>query len=182
MTRTLVVLLALGTVACARPDEPPPTVEAREAGPPGSADTLRPLLMARHAKDLPSPRSSARHDDAAAGLRWLAEHDDLVVVRARALLLLRHFPDADTEVLLLRQLDDADSHQQLRAAAVRALSGFDLDARADLRAKAAAAVKSPDLPVAVSAARVLRDVDADDLTALRADPGLPNPVRAALGD
>src|SRR5688572_11021626 len=56
-------------------------------GAPASAARVRPLLLARHTKDLPDRVVLDRHEGAELGLGWLAEHDGLMAVRERALYL-----------------------------------------------------------------------------------------------
>ena len=51
-------------------------------------DTVRALLLARHAADLPSKAILDRHQKADDSLRWLAANDNARVIRVRALTLL----------------------------------------------------------------------------------------------
>jgi hypothetical protein len=94
-------------------------------GAPWSARTLAQRLRARHAADLPT-----EVDPAAA--RWVATHDRWLVIRARALSMLRDDSEA-THALIADVLDDEASHPVLLSAAVaaaRASSSETLAARA----------------------------------------------------
>ncbi len=147
---SLLVMLALGGLACDGPSrtpepsaqgstprasapdhepaseaaEPPTTSEAAAEGDtPASAKSLLPLVRARHNEDLPDAETLARHPDADEGLRWLATNGSPLSVRARALNLLRHYPDDDTRTLL-DQAAKSGRRASLRAAALRGLAGF----------------------------------------------------------
>lgn len=145
-------------------------------------DTIRPLLMARHGSDLPSRQTLSQHSDPSGQLRRLATTDPMLVVRARALTLLRHYPGEACEAVVVAQIDDPNGDAMLRAAAVYALAGWPLTQRSDLREKIVGAVRSADLRVAVNAALVLAQSmpDHPDVVRLRQSADLPEPVRNAL--
>ncbi len=175
--RQLLVTLALLGLACDGPAHPPEADAQRvahdvETGPataptsshngeaeaddsaPASAAALLPLLRARHREDLPDAETLARHRDAAEGLRWLATKGTPLSVRARALSLLRHYPDATTRALLERSAETG-GHASLRAAALRGLAGF-ADAPDDaLRARLLDALRDDDPRVVEAAASVM---------------------------
>ncbi len=120
--------------------------------------TLRSLYRARHVEDLPSRQVIESHPGGEAAVRWLAEHDDTMVVRARALASLHMFPNAESERVLRSVLTTGHGHRTLRSAALRALKGWDLSQRDDLRALAIDGLQSDEVPVAIAAAQVLADV------------------------
>ena len=60
---------------------------------PPEVAAIRSLLMAHHTEDLPTKEALLAHEDPAGALRWLADHDELVVVRARAEELLLLFEE-----------------------------------------------------------------------------------------
>jgi len=124
--------------------------EAEAATPTG----LRPLLLARHAGDLPTADELSRRN-AASALLELAANDDSLLVRSRALSLLRHFPNADTEALLRSVAADTTLHVKLRAAALRSLGTYDLESRAELRTIVLSALNESNVMVATAAASAL---------------------------
>ncbi len=102
-----------------------PTRDADWTNAPWSARTLAQRLRARHTADLPT-----EVDPAAA--RWVATHDRWLVIRARALSMLRDDSE-ETRALITDVLDDEASHPILLSAAVvagRASSSETLSARA----------------------------------------------------
>lgn len=181
-----IIIIALGTglclTACEKKNAPQPpeasaprAVEADPSGAavapatPASSDEapadaqaaaaeIRPLLLAHHQDDLPTRTTLDAHPGAPDGLRWLANNDGTMIVKVRALLLLRLYPDESSEKVVLALASDPGQHRKLRAAAVTALAGWDLNEREDLRLVALAAVQSTDVSVAVAGARVLTDV------------------------
>lgn len=130
-----------------------PTLSAEE-----TRRALAGQLRAHHTSDLPTPERLAAQPGAADALRWLAEHHELRVVRVRAVALLGAFPDPESEALVRRVLADGATPVSLRAAATRALAGWDLAARTDLQALARASLQSAEVAVAVAGAEVLVDV------------------------
>lgn len=179
------LVIALGCakqVPAATPTEPPATTQP--APEPASAAEphaqLRGLLQAHHPDDLPDQEALDAHG-APEGLRWLAENDDLLVIRERALLLLRHYDD-DASQSLCAGVFDSDAHAKLRAAAIRCLGGSDLTTDDTLRNKLLAAVRDADPRVGVAAVDVLAEVPAagSGLRAALDDPALTDPVRSRL--
>ena len=126
------------------------------------------MLRAHHPEDLPSRAAIEAHPGGVDALRWLAEHHGLQGVRARALLALGMFPEDESATVLRRVLSDPESSPGLRAASTRALAGWDLSARAELRALAVESLHSDALAVAVAGAEVLREVpEVQDVLAVR---------------
>lgn len=149
-----------------------------------AAADLRPLLLAKHNGQLPTASTLSEHPHAADALIWLAANDELVVVRGRAMTLLRHFPTPEAETLLVDLLADASSNAHLRAAAVRGLGGWDLQARPDLRDTLFGALEDPALPVAHAAAVTLHATLGSEHPQVRRrleGSALRSQVRAALG-
>ncbi len=116
------------------------------------------MLRAHHAEDLPTRASIEAHPGGAEALRWVAEHHALQGVRARGLLALSFFPDDASLAVVRAVLADPGASPSLRAASTRALSGWDLSERSDLRALAVESLYSDNLSVAVAGAVVLRGV------------------------
>ncbi len=144
-------------------DTPPPNSEAQSSErrvpePTGTRAALRSLYTARHIEDLPSRESIEAHPGGEDAVRWIAQHDDAMAVRARALASLQLFPNAASEAVIREVLSASDNAATIRSAAVRALQGWDLSHRADLRALAVDGLKSEDVPVATAAAQVLANV------------------------
>ncbi|MEM7155256.1 MAG: hypothetical protein AAF799_20575 [Myxococcota bacterium] len=139
------------------PDAKAPA-DATVADAQAAAEEIRPLLLAHHQDDLPSRTTLDAHPGAPEGLRWLANNDGTMIVKVRALLLLQLYPDESSEQVVLALASDPAQHRKLRAAAVTALSGWDLSERQDLREVALAAVQSTDVSVAVAGAQALTDV------------------------
>ena len=176
-----IIIIALGTglclTACEKKNAPQPpeasaprAVEADPSGAavapatPASSDEapadaqaaaaeIRPLLLAHHQDDLPTRTTLDAHPGAPDGLRWLANNDGTMIVKVRALLLLRLYPDESSEKVVLALASDPGQHRKLRAAAVTALAGWDLNEREDLRLVALAAVQSTDVLTDVQPAR-----------------------------
>jgi hypothetical protein len=106
----------------------------RYAGAPASADKIAGLLMARHKEDLPGKEKLAHYEDAEESLAWLAEHGGRMVLRVRALALLRFYTGETTRKVLLDVLTSPDAHPALVAAAITGSGGFELERDATLRA------------------------------------------------
>ncbi len=165
-------VLALLTSCCAfaacdserssTPPQPSPAVEQNQRVQPTSeAETraaLRSLYGARHTADLPTRETIQAHVGGEDAVRWLATHDDTMMVRARALASLRMFPNADSEEVVRSVLTAPTSHRALRSAALRALQGWDLSQRDDLRALVITGLQSDEVPVAIAAAHALAGV------------------------
>jgi hypothetical protein len=122
------------------------------ASPPPGTDTLRGLLWARHDRDLPDHTVLVRHGGVAP-LGWLAEHDDHLIVRTRALLALGTFPDPEDRAVCRRGVFDAP-HPKLRAAAITCLHPGDL-VTPDLLAAVERATQADDPRVAHAAVELL---------------------------
>lgn len=183
-------VLLLGLAAChASPDEP--LDEPRDASeaadllapgePPADAATLASLLRARHVEDLPSADDLADYPSAEASLRYLALAGDTMLVRTRALGLLRHFDSPASGELLVALLGDGELHPALRAAALTGLAGQPLDDQPERIELAAAALHDRDPRVALAAVELLDRFAAGRRalrSALRGE--LPEQVRAAI--
>lgn len=102
-----------------------PNAEADGSTAPAGTQALAARLRARHVRDLPRAESLRAPLDLAR-LRWLAEHDRWLVVRARALLLLATDGAPETHALVLRVLDSTQP-AIVRAAALRATEAWPLD-------------------------------------------------------
>jgi hypothetical protein len=190
MNRTLLCMcMCWATLAChTSPDEPASEPRADEPGAvesggvPADVETLGALLKARHADDLPSPEQLAKYPSAEASLRYLGEHGDTMVVRTRALALLRHFDSAASGDLLATIASDAASHPALRAAAVTGLAGQALADQPERLAIVVAALHDADQRVGLAAVQVLDEFPAgrEALSAAKADADLPTAVRDAI--
>ncbi len=146
---------------------------------------LRSLYSARHIEDLPSRKTIEAHPGGEDAVRWLAQHDDAAVVRARALASLEMFPNEASEAVVRDALSSSDTSATIKSAAVRALQGWDLSQRADLRTLAIEGLQSSDVPVATAAAQVLADVpeatDAlQETLATSPPPAVDRAIRNAL--
>lgn len=128
------LLLTLGLAACdspqaqVLPDKPAQTqgqaLEApSQAQLQAAADKLQPLLAARHAEDLPARGDILKVEHGPQGLLWQARHGNPLLVRARALALLRHFPDKDSRELLLQTALSSGAPALLRSHAMMGLAG-----------------------------------------------------------
>ncbi len=174
--------------ACqAGPDEPldvPAGEQQAEPEPdPAEVSTLAALLRARHVEDLPSAEQLARTPNAEASLRWLAIEADTMLVRTRALALLRHFGSPPTGDLLAALVTDSQAHPALRAAALTGMAGQPLaDQPERLELVVAALLEGGDPRVGVAAVQVL-DTFAAGRKALREaeqSDQLSPQVRAAI--
>lgn len=134
-----------------------PTVVLAQA--PAGTETLALRLRARHARDLPTP-AELRSEADLARLRWLAEHDRRIVVRARALLSLVGDRAVSTRALVLRVLDSG-APTMVRAAALRATTGWSIDATWRARLETWAESSDPRLR-AEALARLGADVPAGE--------------------
>ncbi|MFV8752790.1 hypothetical protein ACNOYE_19775 [Nannocystaceae bacterium ST9] len=186
----MLMCCSLILVACqAGSDEPPDAPsDDRQAevsdpsSPPADLDTIAALLRARHADDLPSAEQLANYPSAEASLRELGLHGETMLVRTRALALLRHFDSPPTGALLAELASDAAIHPALRAAAVSGLIGQPLDDQPERLAIVVAALDDGDPRVGVAAVEVLdafgKGRDALREAAQRED--LSSEVRAAI--
>lgn len=147
----LLPTLVIAITACA-PNQTEPTEV------PGASDrpqAVRALLEARHAADLPTLETLERHPDAAETLRRLATTDPSRVVRVRALLLLLHFPTAENRAVLIQTSDDSAQPPAIRAAALRAMAGFDPASDRELWGQLTSSQNSSDPRIATAASTVL---------------------------
>jgi len=142
---------------------------------------LRPLLRARHAADLPNKATLDRHQDPGDSLRWLTNHDNSRVIRVRALVLLKHYPSKETRELVLEVARSAAEPSGVRAAALRAMGGFDLAQEVPMREELAARMGSRDPMLAVAAVQTLalQSSTAELGRMAASDPGLPQVTRDA---
>lgn len=131
MKTTLALVLVAGMAGCAA-EEAGRSAAALETDPtqeraafewsraPFAARTLAQRLRARHTHDLPE-----QVDPVAA--RWVAEHDPAMVVRGRALSLLRD-TTPETRALVASILASPESHPILLCGALEASRAFAGDA------------------------------------------------------
>ncbi len=153
------------------------------ADPAETRAALRSLYSARHTKDLPSRESIEAHPEGEDAVRWLAQHDDAMAVRARALASLQMFPNDDSEAVLREAIGTPDNPATIRSAALRALKGWDLSQREDLRSLAISGLSSEDIPVAAAAAQVLANVpEASEALEQRLSESPPPAVERAIRD
>jgi hypothetical protein len=157
--------------------EPAPKAED-EAEPAASLDSLKPLLLARHTRDLPTKAQLDSIRGAQAGLEALAG-DDSQLVATRALMLLGHYPG--TEGRLIGVAEDKAQPRKLRAGALQGLARRDLSADADLRGRVEQLLLDPEVPVAFQAASVLGPVPEarSALVAASKNDALPSQVQMA---
>ncbi len=156
-------------------------VEEPAEGAPASAAALSELLGARHAEDAPTREVLDAHPDAEQALIWLAANAEALLIRARALEALGLYPSDANRTLLLGYAT-GDAHSKVRAAAVRALSGWPLDEDGPLVEQLTSLLTDPEVPVAIAAAKGLGGVAAarPALEAVVAAEGTPAAVvRAA---
>ena len=183
-----------------RPAEPPAAeAEASAADPeapteaeadgnatpaPEGAPLIRPLLQARHAEDLPDRAALEQHPDPEAALRWLAEHDELMLVRARSLDLLGLWDTDDNAAFLLAMATDTERHVKLRTAAILGLKRTELSTRNDVVEALFAIAADTEPRAAVEAVGALAPVASarPALESLAAREGLDATVSAALAE
>lgn len=145
------------------PDEPqaPTGAEQAEASGDGAAPSpaevaaMTARLKARHVADLPTAEQLAATPRAEASLREIARTGETMVVRTRALALLRHFHSPATGELLAGIVADAAAPKALRAAAVTGLGGQPLDAQPERLALVVAALRDDDPRIGVAAVEAL---------------------------
>lgn len=188
MKRSILCVCWLLTACHTTPDEPQvdePAASESTTEPgqvPADVATLESLLKARHADDLPSAEQLAKYPSAEASLRYLGEHGDTMLVRVRALSLLRHFDSAASGDLLAAIATNAELHPGLRAAAVTGLAGQPLADQPERLAIVVAALRDADPRVGVAAVKVLDEFPAgrEALQAAKAEPDLTPAVRDAI--
>jgi hypothetical protein len=148
-----------------------------------SVQQVRVMLQARHTDDLPDRSSLDAVPDALAALRVLAETDELMVTRARALSLIGLYDQPTTTAYLLDVVSDDSAHGKLRAAAMQGLGRTALSVHPEARAALEALTRSDDLRLATEAVTALQGVpeSAELLSALKDDATVPSAVRDAAG-
>jgi HEAT repeat protein len=167
-------------------DAPPGEAEAErssvESGAvPADLESIAALLSARHVEDLPSAEQLSRYPSAEASLQQLAQHGETMLIRTRALSLLRHFGSAETGTLLVEIIGDAKAHPALRAAAVTGMGGQPLEERPEQLEIVAAALADQDPRVGLAAVEVLDAFGSGRQALRRAARGeLSAEVRAAI--
>ena len=122
---------------------------------PASVGPITELLLARHAEDLPTAATFARHADAPAALRWIAQRDDRLIVMSRAIEALGLWPDDQNRELLFTIAANSGAQVKARAAAWKALASWDLPGDPELHAAAVAASHDPAVPIARAAKAAL---------------------------
>ena len=157
-------------------------VEVDSGQAPADLATIRSLLQARHAEDLPSAEQLAHYPSAEASLRYLAEQGETMVLRVRALALLEHYGSDATGELLTRFAADLELHPALRAAALTGMAGQALDDQPERLAVVVAALHDGDPRVGVAAVELLDRSAAgrDALSQASQAADLPKAVREAI--
>ena len=181
---TLLLLLAMGcnkTTPAATPADlqPGDPVPSQKTDVPAEHERLHSLLSAWHPEDLPD-HDALVANGAPEGLVWIASNDEMLVMRERALLLLRHFPQDNA--LCRQTFGTPDAHAKLRAASIRCLASVDLSEDATLRNQLLGDLRDPDPRVGTAVVTVLAEVPAarSGLEAALEDEGIQGPVREAL--
>ena len=131
----LSLLFASQTVANANEAAPHPKHAAvqqengttRAPEKPANVQEITYLLSARHPEDMPDDGVWEARPDAAEALRWIVIHGPLNLHRARALSILRHYPESSTKDLLLNHLEEVRYHTLIRSAAAHGLMGQTLE-------------------------------------------------------
>lgn len=184
MKTSLLLLLALGcnksTPATTPVDlQPGDPVPAQKTAVPAEHERLHGLLSAWHPEDLPD-RDALIANGAPDGLVWIADNDAMLVMRERALILLRHFPTDNA--LCRKTFGDPAAHAKLRAASIRCLASVDLAEDATLRNQLLGNLRDPDPRVGTAVVDVLAEVPSarSGLEAAVADDAIQGPVREAL--
>ena len=115
------------------------------------------------------------------GLRWFADHDDALVVRARALELIGLYPTSENEGYLTRIVLDQGANAKVRAGAIEGLGKMGLSTRGKSRAAVVRALSDSNPSVGVAAVRALKGVPEakDELTKLSQNKDAAEPVRNA---
>ncbi len=117
--------ILLGTAACTPstsiepPDQTTPDQDQIQA----AANALLPRLRAHHHADTLAKGHITAIPHGHKGLLWQATHGNPLLVRARALESLRHFPDETSRQLLLQTFAQQRAPNSLRAGALRGMQG-----------------------------------------------------------
>lgn len=161
-----------------------PTPEAPSGERPAGTDGLEELLRAWHAEDLPGPEVLDAHEDAEASLIWLGSHGEPMVMRVRALTLLKHRGTPTARAALMAVAQNRTLHAAVQAGALAGLGGQDLANDAEARALVEAGLSDRDLRVQMAAIGALTGVQASRplLEAVAADEGANATVRQAASD
>ena len=115
--------------------------------PPASVEELKPLLSARHSRDVPSMKRLSQIEGHDVGLIWLARYGNPLAMRARALKLLGELPtDVALDVLMERAAEL--NRPSVRAAAIKATSSPLRRTSGARRAALIALIKRSDSPSA----------------------------------
>lgn len=116
-------------------------------------------------------------------MRCLAQHDNSMAVRVRALASLHMFLGSASEALVRGTLASSSTSRTLKAAGFAALAGWDLTAREDLRALASAERQNTDIPIAIAAVQVLANApEAAEALETRLSETPPAAVKQATRD
>jgi len=171
----LTLVLSCTSTVAQQQAEPPATV----AGPASAAEISKRLAV-RHIEDLPDAEGLAKYANAEAALVFIADNDDKMVVRVRALTLLRHYPSPRTLSFLSERAVGADLHPTVKAGAMRGLEGHnDVSTVVALLTKG---MRDKDVRVAIAAARSLA-ADPQHAAALKAageDPEVSEQLREKI--
>ena len=196
------LLLSLGCKE--RPPEPAaerpaPTLVTRSPAPaaqsapvesalplPPEVASLRPLLLAEHPADLPNRKGLEAHPEAQTALRWMADNDALMLVRARSLDLLGLWDTEENAAFLATRAGDGALHVKQRTAAILGLSRMNLNQRTEAREALIGIAEGAEAACAVEAVGALAGVgtarEALEALAARQDlaPGVAEAIVRAL--
>lgn len=165
--RMSILLLSLALAGChsgqdEAPDAPStaaqdPDAGRQAAGEDGQSDleAISALLRARHTDDLPDAETLKTYPEAEAALRQLGREGETMVMRTRALALLRFYASEDSGALLAEIAGDGDAHPALRAAAITGLAGQSLADQPARMELVVAALRDEDPRVGTAAVEVL---------------------------
>lgn len=132
-------------------EEPTPKLEPLAPVEPMEGSSLRMLLKAWHANDVPGREVFDAHDDPVGQLMDLARDDAEMIVRERAMLSLGLYPESAEAKALLVGVVESEEHAKLRAAALRGLSGWKADPDVVALAQAAQTDADPRVQAAATA-------------------------------
>jgi hypothetical protein len=166
------------------PAESNESTPGRETSPapatPADLSAIIGLLGARHIWDLPDAETLNGYETGEESLRWAAAHGDSMVLRVRALSLLRHFSTVSARDFAVAQFETESP--ELLAAAVTALGGQDLESDELAREAVVSALRVEDVGVALAAISVLSSFVAGREALDRAceDDEVPERTRVAV--
>ena len=116
------VMISAVTIGCSVPRaSSAPSVQLSPQDPPASVEELKPLLSARHSRDVPAMAGLSHIEGHDVGLLWLARYGNPLAVRARALRLLGELPTDDALDVLMERAAELN-RPSVRAAAIKATS------------------------------------------------------------